>query len=183
MPNRSYADLLEAEANTRARRRHPVRLVLIFLVVFFVLQYGWELSRDSWLEHAVIDQATVIPAGWLINHIWPGQQVVAEGHRLVAPAARLNILNGCEGLETLFLLAAAFIAYPLAWRVRGLGIGLGALLVFVLNQARIVLLWHAFGTDRALFSLLHNTVLPLGMIACCFIFFLMFMSRHDAEHA
>lgn len=183
MPNRSYADVLEAEAQAQARRRHPVRLVLIFLTVFIVLQSAWELSRDTWLEHAVIDQATVIPAGWIINQIWPGQQVVAEGHRLIAPAARLNILNGCEGLETLFLLAAAFVAYPLAWRVRGLGIGLGTLLVFGLNQARIVLLWHAFLNDRELFSLLHNTVLPLVMIACCFIFFLVFLSRHDAEHA
>lgn len=182
MQSTSYADILKAEEADRARRRHPLRLVLIFLAVFFALQYAWGLSRGTWLEHVVIDQATVIPASWIINQIWPVFHVIPEGHRLIAPMGRLNVLNGCEGLEILFLLVAALIAHPFAWRSRSLGIGLGALLVFVLNQARIVILWHAYLSNRDWFSALHGTVLPLIMIACCFIFFLAFLSRHDTPH-
>ncbi|MGO9445892.1 MAG: exosortase/archaeosortase family protein [Thiobacillaceae bacterium] len=183
MPTLSYPEILEAEAEAHAQRRSPIRLVIIFLAVFFSLQYGWELSRGTAVEHAVIDQATVVPSAWIINQIWPDQHVVAEGHRLVAPMGRLNILNGCEGMETLFLLVAAFVAYPVTWRKRWLGIGLGFLLVYALNQARLLLLWHTFLTNRELFGALHGTVLPLLMVACCFIYYLVFLSRHDPESA
>ncbi len=183
MQNTSYQELLEEEARAEARRRHPLRLLLIFLTAFFILQYGWEMSRGSLIERAVIDHATVVPAAWLIDSLWPGQEIHAEGHRLVSPHGRLNVLNGCEGLETLFLLVAAVLAYPFPWRVRVLGLVLGTLLVYGLNQTRLVLLWHAFLQDRAFFGLLHGTVLPLAMVALCLLGFLWFVARHDARPA
>ncbi|MDP1927542.1 MAG: archaeosortase/exosortase family protein [Thiobacillus sp.] len=173
----SHAEFIEAGARAEAQRRQPLRVLLIFLAAFFSLQYAWEMSRDSWLERLVIDQLTVRPAAWMIDLLWPAYQVHAEGHRLVAAAGRLNILNGCEGMETLFLLAAAFIAYPFAWRIRLLGLGAGTLLVFVLNQTRIIVLWHAFLHDRAWFGVLHGTVLPVLLVASCLVFFLVFLRR------
>lgn len=179
----SYDQLLAQEARAEARRRRPPRLLLIFLAVFFALQYAWEMSRGSPIERAVIDHATVAPAAWLIDSLWPGQGIRAEGHRLVSPHGRLNVLNGCEGLETLFLLVAAVLAYPFPWRARLAGLLLGTLLVYGLNQARLVLLWHAFQQDRALFGLLHGTVLPLAMVALCLLGFLWFVARHDPRPA
>lgn len=179
MSDLSYPEFLAAEARAEARRRHPLRLVLLFLATFLVLQYGWEMSRGTALERFVIHDLTVRPAAWVIGGIWPEAGVAAREHRLVAPAGRLNILNGCEGLETLFLLLAAFVAYPLAWRSRLLGMALGLALVFVLNQARIVLLWQVWTGERALFGLLHGTLLPLALIAACLAYFLVFLARHD----
>lgn len=173
----SYQEIIEAESRAEARRRAPGRVLLIFLAVFFSLQYVWEMSRGTVIERVFIDQLTVRPAAWMIDLLWPAFQVHAEGHRLVASAGRLNILNGCEGLETLFLLAAAFIAYPFAWRTRLFGLVAGALLVFALNQARIVVLWHAFLHDRAWFGILHGTVLPVLLVAASLIFFLAFLGR------
>lgn len=175
----SYQEFLDEEVRVHTRRRHPVLLVAIFLAVFFSLQYAWEMSRGSHLEQVVIDQATVAPAAWIIHSIWPDQGVTAQGYRLVSPHARLNILNGCEGLETLFLLLAAIVAYPFTWRVRLLGLGLALPLVFILNQMRIVTLWHAFLHDRALFGVLHGVVLPLLLVAICLVFFLVFIARHE----
>jgi len=179
----SYPEMLEAEARAAARRRRPARMLAIFLAVFFALQYAWEMSRGTWLERVVIDHATVAPAAWLIDGLWPGQEVRAVGHRLISPQGRLNVLNGCEGLETLFLLVAAVLAYPFTWRARLLGLLLGTLLVYVLNQVRLVWLWHAFQQDRALFGLLHGTVLPLVMVAICLLGFLWFVARHDPRPA
>lgn len=174
-----YQELLDAEARAEADRRRPLRLLLIFLAVFFALQYGWEMSRGSALERLVIHDLTATPAAWLIDWIWPESGVLAVDHRLVSSQGRLNILNGCEGLETLFLLTAAFIAYPFRWPTRLLGLGLGTLLVFALNQGRIVALWYAFIHDRALFGVLHGVVLPLALVACCLVFFLAFLARHE----
>lgn len=173
----SHSEIIEAESHAQARRRQPWRVLLIFLAVFFALQYGWEMARDSAVERVFIDELTVRPAAWLIDQLWPVFQVHAEGHRLVAAAGRLNILNGCEGMETLFLLAAAFIAYPFAWRTRLFGLVAGTVLVFALNQARIVMLWHAFLHDRAWFGILHGTVLPVLLVAVCLVFFLVLLGR------
>jgi len=179
----SYQQLLDAEAQAEARRRRPLRLLLIFLTAFFALQYAWEMGRGSPIERAVIDHATVAPAAWLIDTLWPEQTATAQGNRIVSPQGRLNILNGCEGLETLFLLSAAFLAYPFAWRSRLVGLALGLVLVYLLNQARILLLWQAFLHDRALFGILHGTVLPLAMIAACLAYFLLFLARHEPRPA
>ena len=100
MPDTHYAALLHADAQAHARRRQPLRLILIFLAVFFALQYAWEMSRDTWLERTVIDHATVVPAAWLINALGTAPPVHADAYRIVSPLARLNIRNGCEGLET-----------------------------------------------------------------------------------
>lgn len=179
MADQSYDEFVRTEAEAKVRRRRPSRLLLLFLATFFALQYGWEMSRETALEHLVIDDLTVRPAAWVIDTIWPEVGVEARGHRLVAPSGRLNILNGCEGLETLFLLLAAFAAYPFSWRSRLLGMAMGLGLVFVLNQTRIILLWQSFLYDKALFGMLHGTVLPLLMVAGCLAFFLIFLSRHD----
>lgn len=183
MPDTHYAALLHADAQAQARRRQPLRLILIFLAVFFALQYAWEMSRDTWVERAVIDHATVVPAAWLINALGTAAPVHADAYRIVSPLARLNIRNGCEGLETLFLLVAAFFSQPFPWKARLWGIGLGTLLVYGLNQARIVILWHAWLDQRSLFGVLHGTVLPLAMIAVCLAYFLVFLTRHESHPA
>lgn len=179
----SYQEFLDNEARAEARRYGLARISVIFLLLFFSLQYAWEMSRGTWLEHAVIDQATVIPSAWAIDTVWPNQHVEAQGNRLVSPQARLNILAGCEGLESLFLLVAAFLAYPFTWQQRATGIAIGTLLIYVLNQVRIVILWHASIHDRGLFGLLHGTVLPLVLVATCLIFFLAFLSHHGHREA
>lgn len=183
MPDLSYDEFLQAERRDHARRRHPLRLLLLFLAGFFALQYAWEMSRDTALERLVIHDLTARPAAWIIQQAWPEQGVRAAAHRLVSDHGRLNILNGCEGLETLFLLMAAFIAYPFGWRQRLLGMALGAVLVFVLNQGRIIALWHAFVGDRALFGILHGTVLPLLLVAACLVYFLIFLNRGESRPA
>jgi exosortase family protein XrtM len=177
----SYGELLASESRRHASRRQPWRLAVVFLPVFFALQYAWEMSRGSEIERFVIDVATVSPAAWVISALQPEHSVSAQGHSLVSPTSRLNILNGCEGLETLFMLIAAFVAYPFSWRARLVGLLMGTVLVFVLNQARIVLLWQSFLHNRALFSALHGTVLPLVMVACCLFFFMVFIARHEVQ--
>lgn len=129
----------------------------------------------------MIDRATVIPAAWTVNRLWPDQPAFAQKNSLISAHGRLNILNGCEGLETLFLLVAAFVAYPLAWRIRFAGILSSALLIYGLNQVRIVLLWWAIHANPTLFGLLHGTVLPLVLIAISLLFFLAFLPQRQSN--
>jgi exosortase/archaeosortase family protein len=171
------------QGEARARRWNPLRMVAVFAVVFFSLQWGWEACRGTALERALIDTATVAPAAWSISHLWPGYGVTAQSNSIVSPAGKINVLNGCEGLELMFLLAAAFLAYPMSWRQRTTGIALGFLLAYVANQVRLTALWYAYVHDRDLFGLLHGIVAPLILVAVCLVYFTVFISRNAVRTA
>jgi exosortase/archaeosortase family protein len=77
----------------------------------------------------------------------------------------------------MLLLVAAFAAFPMGWRRAASGIALGLLLIWLLNQGRIVALFYAVRHDLALFNLLHGYVLPLVIVAAGSLFYLWWASR------
>ncbi len=149
--------------------------MLAFGLIFLSLQslYG----SAKWLERVVIDGATVRTAAALIGFYAPEIGVKPEGSRLVAPGGSLNVLNGCEGTDVAFLLAAALLVAPLPWRRRLTGLALGTALVFVLNQARLLALFHVYRSEPSWFSLLHSTVGPLLLVIGVGLFFAYWLTR------
>lgn len=178
MANQSYQDFLDAESPTR--KTHPLILLLVFGLTFFVLQWAWGETRGSLFERLVIDHATVQPAVLWVNLIAPNTAAYADGSRLKATGGGINILNGCEGTEVLFLLYAALLAAPLAWRARLLGAIAATAYIYVLNQARIVALFFAYRSDAGLFDALHGMIAPLLLIACALLFYLYWLQRYAA---
>lgn len=166
-----------------ARLKSVLRRCLAFVLVFVVLQAGWEAARGGWLGRLWIDELTVRSASALINLLTPAVQAVPQGARIVAPGGGLNVMFGCEGTDVVFLLTSAFVVFPLParWRVPGLLCGL--VWIFALNQLRIAALFYAFRADRALFDLLHTTAAPLVMIAATGLFFQLWMLRADRASA
>ena len=157
---------------------YPLWLTLVlFLGVFALLQWAWGEARDTWIERLVIHEATVKPAAALVQILTPEANAKPVAASIKAPGGGLNILNGCEGTEVMFLLVAAFAAVRLGWRQKMIGLGLGLSLVFVLNQARILALFYAFRNERSLFDLLHTTVLPAVLIAAVALYFYAVLHR------
>lgn len=144
----------------------------IFLLGFFVLQLGWNQARGTRLEHWVIDCATVRTSVALINTLTPRVSAVARGPSILAPDGGINVRNGCEGTEVLFLLIAALLAYPFSWRLRVVGAVAGAGYVFLVNQVRLLALFYSIRSDRSLFNQLHGVIAPLALILCTLMFFL-----------
>lgn len=160
------------------RTPYPMWLSLaIFLVVFFVLQWSWGTARDTAVERLVIHEATVRPAAALIRTLSPEIEARPVAASIKAPGGGLNILNGCEGTEVMFLLIAAFAAVRLGWKRRLVGLALGLGLVYVLNQGRILALFYVFRNERALFDLLHTTLLPVVLIAAVVLYFYVILYR------
>lgn len=163
------------------RPRAPMwRVALVFLVALAAMQWGWSSLRGSAAERAVIDGATVGTAVLLVNRLTPEVMARAQGSRIQAPGGGINVLNGCEGTEVLFLLWAALLAAPLSWRWRLQGALLGAVWVFALNQARLLALFYSYRDDRALFNLLHGLVAPGVLVAATLLFVAWVYRRHDA---
>jgi exosortase/archaeosortase family protein len=140
------------------------RSVLVFALVTALLQCGWKQVRGTAVERAVIDVATVQTSAALIRQLTPEVQAQAQGSRIRAPGGGINILNGCEGTEALFLLVAAMAAHRATWRQRAVGLLAGTVAVFGLNQLRVLALFYSYRSDRALFDQLHGLVTPLLLI-------------------
>ncbi len=143
-----------------------------FVATFSMLQLAWQCLSGSRLEYFVIHTCTVWPAALLANVLTPDVRASASGYLLQAPGVRLDILNGCDGLEALFLVVAAFAVAPIDWRRRLRGAAWGVPVVFAVNQARILALFYAFRADPALFAALHATVTPIAVIVliCCYFY-------------
>ncbi len=158
----------------------------VFLSLFALLQLGWQGLHGTAVERFIIHTCTVRPAAFWVSLLTPTVQVRVVDFSLRAAGGGLNILNGCEGVEAVFLILAAFLAAPLPWRSRGLGFLLGLAVVFVVNQARILALFYAFRADHSLFERLHGTVTPIVVILvmCLYVYvWLVYANRRDAAAA
>ena len=164
-----------------SRKPRPLWLsASIFVLVFIVLQWAWREARDTGLEQLVIHEVTVKPAATLVRIISPDIPAVAAGASIKAPGGGLNILNGCEGTEVMFLLAAAFAAVRLRLKEKAIGLALGLVLVYLLNQARILALFYSYRADRGLFDMLHTLILPALLIAFATLYVHVFLRRGAA---
>lgn len=159
--------------------RRVATFALLFLVLFGSFHVLYETARGTAVERLLIDDFTVKPSVALINLLTPAESVTAKGHRLVSPSARLSVLNSCEGFETMLLLIAAVAAYAARWRAKAIGLLLGMLLIYALNQVRIVSLYYAFRYDRELFHALHGYLAPMLIIAAAGLYFLWWVSREQ----
>jgi exosortase family protein XrtM len=167
------------EGDVKPSTKHPFFWrIFAFLAIFVVLQSLYGGAKGTWIERFVIDQATVKTAAWLINTVDPSVNVAAVGTRLRAPGGGINILNGCEGTDVLFLMIAAMLIAPLSMKGRISGIAVGILFVFALNQARIIALFYSFRADKALFEMLHGVVAPMLLIVATAAFFMYWLGKH-----
>jgi exosortase/archaeosortase family protein len=161
--NESYAQFV-ARIDAPAKPLPVWASAFIFLAVFFFLQTGYDLCRGTAFEHFILGDMTVVPTAALINLITPEVGVKAIGNQLNAPGGGITVLKGCEGIEVMFMLVAAFSAVIMPWRLRMSGLGIGILIVFCLNQIRLVALFYTYRSDHFLFDLLHGTLAPILLV-------------------
>jgi len=156
---------------------------VIFIAIFAVLQSLYGAAKDTWVEHLVIDQVTVKSAAWMIQVFDPSTGVQPVGSRLRAPGGGINVINGCEGTDVIFLMLGAMLVAPISMKAKLLGVFFGTALVLALNQARVIALFYAYRLDRGLFDTLHGVVAPLLLIMAAAGFFVLWLHWHSENEA
>jgi exosortase family protein XrtM len=167
------------QVNQSGKSPSLLRQAILFLFIFALFQVGWLLIRENAFGHFVRGEITVKPAVALINLFSPTIDAQAIGNQILAPGGGLVIKLGCEGLEAMFILIAAMVISNVNFKNKLKGILTGILLVYGLNQARILLLFYTNRTDKALFHLLHATIAPIVLIALVGIFYYWWLSKHQ----
>lgn len=165
------------EQDTPPKQMGVVTQVIIFLLCFTLLQFGWQVVRDDDFGHFVRGAATVKPATQMIHWLSPQIDAVANGNQIKASGGGIVVKIGCEGLEAMFILIAAFIVAPLKWMPKLVGMLLGTLLIYLSNQVRIVSLFYAYRADKPLFYLLHGTITPIVLVTIACLFFYFWLAR------
>jgi exosortase/archaeosortase family protein len=173
------------------RREHPVKVplakastylrLLFFMLIFSCLQWLYIAAKGTNIERFVIDFATVKTAALFINTFDPIAGVTAVGTRLSAPGGGINILNGCEGLDVLFLVVAAMLVAPQKWSACLVGIAIGGVFIFLMNQIRIIALFYAFRNDKTVFDALHGFVTPFLLVIAAIAFFSIWLNRYSIQ--
>jgi exosortase/archaeosortase family protein len=157
--------------------------VLLFVAIFGVLQFAWSVLHQGVIGQIVVEGLTVKTAVALINLITPSVAAVAQGTHISAPGGGINVISGCEGIEVMLLLAAAMSIAPLTWRARLIGLLVGSIVVFLLNQVRLIAMFYAVRIDRSMFDMLHGMVAPILLIALTSLFFSWWLGRHGVDRA
>ena len=163
MMNESY-DQFVARIDKPAKPIPVWVSALLFLGVFVILQMSYDACRGTVFEHFVLGDMTVVPTAGVINLLTPDVGVTAIGNQLKAPGGGITVLKGCEGTEVMFMLVAAFSAVVMPWRRRLVGLCIGVVMVYCLNQIRLVALFYAYRSDHSLFDLLHGTLAPIVLV-------------------
>ena len=153
--------------------------VILFLSVFLTLQALYEIAAGKWFNLLFIDEMTAMVSTKLINCITPEIDLQTVGTNLGTSVGSLNIANGCNGLEVMFLFMAAMAIAPINKRAKLFGLLLGILYIFILNQLRILALFYSFRVNQPLFWSLHGTIAPIMLIALTVLFMGYWLSWHQ----
>lgn len=154
-----------------AVRFRPALFVAGFLLVYCSLYALFYVARGGPVERLVIHDATVAPAAGLARLLEPGTAARAIANRIDSPQGSLIVQSGCEGIETLFLLWAAIVVYPSSLRAKCAGIACGTLLIYGLNQGRLVTLFLVSHHNKPMFEALHGYVAPTLIVLLVGLFF------------
>ena len=154
-------------------------LRFVVLLVAFYLLVAWHPVND----HVIVPFTSGIAAvsGVALRAI--GEPAVVSGTEIRSGTFGVNIENGCNGIETALLLAAAVLAFPAGWRQRILGFLLGFAAIQVVNLIRVVsLVW--IGRHRpALFDSSHTVIWQSAVVLFGVLLFLLWASRQTRRPA
>jgi len=136
------------------------RREIIFLVLFLVLLGGgFTLISVNWVNDHVIEPFTAVIAqvsGGILGLM--GQKVTMNGTIISNARFAVNIRNGCNGVEAMLIFLAAVLAFPAPWRSRLAGLGLGILVIQIVNLIRVVALFLTGVYFPKLFDTSHTVI-------------------------
>lgn len=89
---------------------------------------------------------------------WFGVHAQAVGLSLTSPRFSVTIYNGCNGLEASIVLLSGILAFPARFRWKALGVGMGLLVIHVVNLVRVLSLFVLGMVNRQWFSAFHNVI-------------------------
>lgn len=152
--------------------RSQITFIGLFAAIYAVFHYLYFLIPNEVLTTLLYRWAITEPAAWVINMIAQGELVSAEYHKLISNNVILEIVRGCDGSGVFFLISAAILAFRAGWQRTLSGLLLALLLVYALNQLRVIGLFFILIHQPEWFTPLHTFYIPSLLIVIAGLFYL-----------
>ena len=164
-------------------RFRPALFLVVLPSVYVLLHFAYFALPDDFLRDYVHYYGIVVPAATIVNFVAPHEAAAAAQGTLRSISASLSIVRGCDGAGVVFLLVAAMSAYPARLKAKLQGILAVVVLMYILNELRVVGLYFVIANRNEWFSALHNYFVPIFMIlvACLFFLWWTVWTRDQAE--
>lgn len=159
-----------------------VGFVLRMLVYYALMHGAYFLVPNAVLHQNIYPALFGTPSVYLINTVSPVEQAYSRDNRISSRHAALEIVRGCDGSGVWFLITAAVLAFPAAWRMRAVGVIGGVLLVYLLNLARLAGLYFVVARAPDWFLPLHTYFIPSLLIVLVSLYYLAWVSRVSVPH-
>ena len=150
-----------------------IKFVAIASVLYGVF-YGVYtfVVTDDFLRKSVYPTIIGHPSAKVINAITPDRNVRVHENKLSSRKAVLNIVRGCDGSGVWFMLMAAVLGFGARLKPTLAGLVLGTLVVYLINEVRIIGLFYLVEWKRSLFPVVHTYFAPTLIILLIAGFFL-----------
>lgn len=136
------------------------RQEIVFISLFVgILGGGFTFISLTPVNDNLIEPFTGLVAkasGWSLNAI--GQGITMQGTIIRNERFAVNIMNGCNGVETMIIFLAAVIAFPAPWKARIVGLILGCLAIQGVNLVRVVSLFLTGAYFPEFFDSSHTVI-------------------------
>lgn len=149
----------------------PRRFIFVFVLLYLVMHGLYLLVPDRVLAEHVYPLAVGSVSAAAINAISPDARARAEANSVKSTRAQLDIVRGCDGSGVVFIVTAATLAFATSMRRKLVGLLLGLVVVYVINQVRIVGLYFVVANRVEWFPFLHTYLAPTLIILLVCVYF------------
>ncbi|MDW5287516.1 exosortase family protein XrtF [Formosa sp. PL04] len=175
-----------------------IRFIVTFLVVYFVMSLGYKWYLDyskttiyqpDYLTYQVAKQSQDLlnVAGFdskiELHEGEPWVRFLLNGDYIV------RIIEGCNAISVIILFIAFIVAFAASFKNTVLFIIAGAVLIYIVNVARIAVLTLGLYYYPDLEHILHGVVFPLIIYGMVFLLWVIWVNyfvkikKKDAEHS
>ena len=161
--------------------KKEIKFFIIFILLFVFLQ-TIHFAVRSRVAPLLVYKLTTSVSSTVINLITPAEKTKNLQEYIISGNFRLKIARGCEGIEGIFILIAAILAYPVGFKSKLKGLGGGILIIYCFNIARIVGLYFTLKYKPSLFDMMHMYVGQTVIIIIAVIYFIAWLNMITLAH-
>lgn len=151
---------------------NEVRFIILFAAWYGVFYSAYFLIPDSVLNQYLHHDCIITIAAHFINQFFPAENIHELSNTLTSSKASIEVVRGCDGSGTVFLLIAAMFSFRSSVKQKTSGALLALFLIYAINMFRIVGLYFILAYHKHWFQMVHTYLLPTLIVILCGIFFL-----------
>lgn len=149
----------------------------MFILMYGLFEFLYFKIPDLFLVDVIYHYGLVLPCAAIINFLHSGEHVVGVRNILSANGVALEVVRGCDGAGTIFLLTAAVISFSASFKAKIFGLLSGITLLVIINLMRIVGLYFVMAYHKPWFAPIHTYFAPSFIIIVCCLFFAGWVQR------